>query len=430
MLTSSAALRVAVLVPVLSLPVALFAGSAAQQQGASPGMCRIEVSNGSKGGLVPNAEVYFVPDDQVKAWQLQQAGIDDLDWCTKAVILGRTARTDHNGKLELPIWEGGMLMLAHRDDRWFGRHFDGGPGPMELPLVDEIAFKVRLTDKAGNSITNGVVALRASDGIEEYDLAHSPMSALDNVASFFKIDDFQEEEGAAGYAISVAQVGTFRRIPHVSIDLMDPPSSPIVLEGLPTSTLELDIVDQAGKPVRGEVEVLVKAKRNPDELEIEPPPVRRITDTGKVTIPNVGLGLDLEIEIKRPDSVSANRFEVKGPMEPGKPATHKWDYREKDVLLMGVVVDRDGEPMADTNIDIYFETGNFLTKGKGEWTVKTRADGRIQYPLVCRGRDAIQNAKVRFVRQVEQTGKYMEYQWSTDEVTQAGIIDLGTIQLK
>jgi hypothetical protein len=380
------------------------------------------------GAPISVAEVIWVPEAAVKEWELEQRGIEHQDWFTKVQLLGKAARTDTNGQLVIPSFEDDILVIAHRDNRYWAENFNLRESPFQCPLRMVTPLRVRLTEQGGAPLA-GEVALRASDGIEAWDVATAPASALDNIAHFFGADQYQEELDA-GIAFTVAQVGVFRNTPEVEVDLASEQEAPIQLKGLPTGTIELAINDANGQPLRGEIEVSISAVREPGQNRVPPPPVLRITDTGKVTLPNIGLGVELEIAVKRPYAERSTLYAVEGPKKAGEVVARRVDYKEKDVVLLGRIVDEEGVPLEFDNVDVVFKVGNFLVKGEGEITIRTRADGRVQFPLVCRGRDAIQNADVRFVRKVERLSLHLEYHYAITTVTEAGIIDLGDIVMK
>lgn len=388
---------------------------------------RFEVRD-ENGGPVSVAEVVFVAEDAVKEWELEQRGIADQDWFTKVLLLGKAMRTDTNGQLVIPAFEGNILAIAHRDNRYWAENFNLKESPFQCALREVTPLRVRLTDQGGAAL-QGEVALRASDGITAWDVASAPVSALDNIAHIFGADLY-EEEIAAGYTFTVAQVGAFRNTPEVEVDLANPGDAPVQLKGLPTGAIDLTLNDVNGQPVRGEIEVTISAVREPGQNRVPPPPVLRVTDTGKVLLPNVGLGVELEIAVKRPNAERATYYEVEGPKKAGEVVTRRVDYKENDVLLIGRLVDEQGVPLEFDYVDVVFKVGNFLVKGEGEITIRTRKDGRVQFPLICRGRDAIQNADVRFVRKVEDLNLHLEYHWATKTVTEAGIIDLGDMVMK
>jgi len=412
-----------------SLPTADAAHPAAQDP-VPEGQARIEVLD-DLGKPVSAAEIFMLHGDQARDWNLEQRGIYEQDWLTKVALLGDTVRTGSNGTIDLPLWEeGDMLVLAHRDGRFAGRALKNRPGPHTLTLREAAPFRVRLTDASGQPLVGAEVALRANDGLDQYDLTTAPVSALDNIANLFGAVDYLDEQDA-GSELSVVQVGVFRNVPSMEVDLESPPSGVVQLTGRPTGSLDLTLVGTNGQPLVGEIEVSVRAVRDPGEAAAVPPPALvRVTDTGAVTIPNIGLALDLEVTLRRPFSTTRTRFELKGPRTAGETVTHREEYRERDVLLRGRILDRSGEPMEHDFIDVYFKTGNFLLKGEGVQTVRTRDDGLIQFPLICRGRDAIQWAEVDFVRQVEDTGVRMSRAWEVREVTEAGVIDLGDLRLE
>jgi hypothetical protein len=407
----------------LLLPFVTLAGSG---QDAPPPM-RFEVRD-ANGVEVAGAGIYYVHESQVTEWHLQQRGIDTLDWYSKVALLGTAVRTDTKGRFEIPPFEGDILVIAHRDDRFWAENFSNTETPFECGLRQQTPLRVRLTDIGGAPL-QGEVALRATDGIESFDLTAGPLSPLDNLVHLFGAAEF-EEEVAAGYEMTVVQVGVFRNVPSLAVDLENLPDEPVQLKGLPTGTIELSLFDPAGKPLAGEAEVSIAVVRSGEERGTPPPPLVRVTNTGRVTLPNIGLGLPLEVAVKRPYSERAATYSIEGPKKAGEVVARRIDHKERDVLLVGRLVDEAGAPLVDEYIDVYFKTGNFLTKGEGVITVRSRADGSIQFPLVCRGRDAIQNADVRFVRQVEELHLLLEYRWVTTEVTEAGVVALGDMVMK
>lgn len=412
-----------------SLPAADAARPVAQE-GVPEGMARFEVLD-AEGKPVSAAEIYMLRGDEARDWNLEQRGIPEQDWLTKVALLGEPVRTGANGGIDVELWEDGdMLVLAHRDGFFAGRAVRNRPGPHTLTLREKVPVRVRLTDASGQPLIGSEVALRANDGLDQYDLTTSPVSSLDNIANVFGALDYLEEQDA-GSELSLVQVGVFRSVPKAEIDLESLPGSVVQLTGRPTGSLELTIVGANGQPLVGEIEVSVRAVREAGSAaEVPPPALVRVTDTGSVTIPNVGLALDLELELRRPFSTTRTRIEMKGPRTAGESVPHRIEYAERDVLLRGRILNRSGEPMGDDFIDVYFKTGNFLLKGEGVQTVRTRDDGSIQFPLICRGRDAIQWAEVDFVREVEDTGVRMSRAWEVREVTEAGIIELGDLQLQ
>jgi hypothetical protein len=388
---------------------------------------RFEVLD-ENGAPISSAEIVWVPEDAVKEWELEQRGIEGQDWFTKVLLLGKTARTDTNGRLVIPPFEGDILVIAHRDNRYWAENFSLRESPFQCALRSVTPLRVRLTDQGGAAL-QGEVALRASDGVEAWDVATAPLSALDNIAHFFGADQY-EEELATGYSFTIAQVGVFKNTPEMEIDLASKQEAPVQLKGLPTGTIELSINDANGQPLRGEIEVTISAVREAGQNRVAPPPVLRVTDTGKVTLPHIGLGIELEIGVKRPYAERATLFEVEGPKKGGEVVKRTVDYKERDVVLIGRIIDEEGVPIEFDNVDVVFTVGNFLVKGAGEITIRTRKDGRVQFPLICRGRDAIQNADVRFVRKVERLNLHLEYHWATTTVIEAGIVDLGDMVLK
>lgn len=433
MLSPSPLVRLALLAATtLALTTGMVAATAtvAPTQDAIPdGMARFEVID-SVGQPVSNAELFLLEEARARDWNLEERGIAEQDWFTKVALLGRSVRTNMNGICEVPLWEGRMLVIAHRNGRYFSRNFRSGGGPHECPLRTSTDVRVRLTDASGKPLVGGEVALRADDGIDQYDLTIAPVSVVDEVANLFSAGEWTGEV-EAGSRITVAQVGVFREVPAMEVDIEKLNPAVLTLTGRPTGSLDLTLVDAtAGNALRGELEVSVRAVRRDNDTSVEPPSLLRVTETGQVTIPHIGLGLELILELRRPNSVTVTRIEMTGPKRAGEVLSKRIEYRERDVLLMARVLDAQGDPMSHDYIDVYFKTGNFLMKGEGARTVRTRDDGRIQYPLICRGRDAVQWAEVNFVREVEDMNIRLEHPWEVREVTEAQIIDLGDITLK
>ncbi|QDU82915.1 hypothetical protein Pla163_00090 [Planctomycetes bacterium Pla163] len=416
----------------LALTSGIVAGTATvdpAQDAIPDGMARFEVID-AEGQPVSGAEIFMLEEERGRDWNLEERGIADQDWFTKVALLGRSVRTNMNGICEVPLWEDGMLVVAHKNGRYFARNFRSSGGPHECPLRTPTDVRVRLTDASGKPLTGGEVALRADDGIDQYDLTIAPMSTVDEVANLFAASEWVGEL-EAGSRLTLAQVGVFREVPTMEVDIEQPNPAVLTLTGRPTASLDLTIVDAtAGGALRGELDVRVRAVRRDTDSSIEPPPLRRVTDTGQVTIPHVGLGLELIVELRRPNSETVTRIEMTGPMKAGEVLSKRIEYKERDVLLMARVLDAQGNPLSHDYIDVYFKTGNFLMKGEGAKTVRSRDDGRIQYPLVCRGRDAVQWAEVDFVREVLDLNLRLEHHWEVRVVTEAQIIDLGDITLK
>lgn len=422
------------LLTLLAAPLALVFGAsdsstAAHVQDSVPeGMARFEVLD-AFGKPADSAEIYMIEEENATEWNLVQHGIIDQDWETKVALLGRTVRTRSDGTIDVPLWSDGMLVLAHRNGSYFGRRVRAEPGPHQLPLRDQVPLRVRLTDPSGRPLVGAHVALRTNDGLEKIDLTTAPVSSLGGCANLFGAADFAEEVGA-GYRITVSQVGVFRTVPEMVVDLEALPDEPIQLAGRPTGSLDVKLVGADGKPLVGNVEVSVRIRRDDQVPEVETPPVVRVTDTGSMTIPNIGLGLELLLEVGRPYSSNRTQIVIDGPNSPNEPLAHTIEYEERDVLLRGRVLGKDGEPLAGEYVNVYYEVGNFLLKGKGVQTVRTRESGYVQFPLVCRGRNAIQHAKVEFVYEVEDLHTRHAAAWNVDTVTEAQVIELGDIELE
>ena len=349
---------------------------------SAPGALRVRVLDASDRSALPGAEVWVASMEQLRAHVAEDHAPED----PAGLVMEHGTRgvADAQGLVAFP--HGRRLIVArHRVDGrvLFGLgNARGDPDELvELALARDRTLRFQTVDPEGRPLPGvpaGVTTAQSRGNPEVVTFTEGPQ-ALGEIRHYDAIFAPQIQRGD-----DLILTLPFPLTDPVRVHLRDLDfAEPVRLVVPPTGSVRLDVLDEAGRPLDGDL-VSILALPALAGTEINEAAWWRMTaraQAGVVTLERVGLGLVLDLTLSSRDPLREARLGLRGPTREGQQVRAELSYAPPPAVLLAALVDPQGEPLAERRGSLLVDLDGPEGRVVQGVELRTDAEGRMEVTL-------------------------------------------------
>lgn len=367
-----------------------------------PRTCSIRVLFAQDGRPAAGAEVLLaapshgslLPESEWDAYN--QANADErLDrW-------GSVFPCDERGVARIPVPGGGKFSVAARAGEFWGRRDlraeeAAGDSELVIELKPAIHLRVLVLDERQQAAAGVPVAYRALRFGRGADSALA-LTGADGIATLRHLQEECARNSGRAYEHVVAIGLPLEPAAQASFNPRAPPADPIVLTLPGTGTVEIEVIDLAGRP--GDRLWVGLQKQMSEENRQEYRETKgmigqhtlgltwQLATAGVARFERVGLGLTLEFAADFGSTGTTESGTGLGPARPGETVRHVLRQTETVLVLTGRLVDVRNQPLPSLSL-----TGEICPEGSdgslASVVVESDAEGSFRFPVPLDPEDA------------------------------------------
>ncbi len=328
---------------------------------------------------VPFAELWLVYSDGLdqKAWDEEMAQDGDVD--RASARLGLRARTDAEGRADLPKPDRWLFVIARAGDLYGEWYYmpDRDGAEAKVVLHPDLTLLARLVDQHDHALPGASLVLLQESEDWSWVMQRRTTDAEGRAA--FRHVQMLLNEGGTARAI-LAPGFPLADPPRVEIRLRDFSGEEQVLRIAATGTVRIELFDVDGRPFTKPADVKLQRfwKDRPayfpadqfyERADLGLTQVKAAD--GVALLPYVGLGLDLEAGARFDDTLVHDQVRFAGPASAGEQVR----ARIQQIVLRPTLVMRpvlpDGSALADIKLVVFERTvqeGNVWRSQSSHWT--------------------------------------------------------------
>jgi hypothetical protein len=333
---------------------------------------------------VPQTDIYYLNPQELDEEKVREFG-GTLDF--KAIIqkFGRHYRSNEQAKVQIAPPAEYSLLLAEQGNRSrLLSPLEVVDGQIVVRLKANVRLVVRVIDTAGNAITGVPVGIR----MERKSYSSVSLSARtdsDGKATWKDLNAVLERLPGDSklYAAIEIPIKPENATESQSVELTEQvlQAGTATLTMPPTGKVRVAVVDSRGQRYSGAGVVRIFANADQTSfLNSGPVLVESVVD-GMAEFPYVGLGSPLEVVFLAEGSMNQDRTHIDSPQRVGEWVETTIIHVDRPTLT-GILLDPDGEILADQSISISIRTkrqkGSSSRRGT---TMNTDAEGRFRHEL-------------------------------------------------
>lgn len=400
-------------------------GAVQAQPASSPGGLNPVRALDGKGKPLPGAEVWYVCEAEVPRAALGRLGLLDSDSLTQMAFLGRRLAADAEGLAPVPAWPEGVCVVLVRQgvlcDMRNLRHPDAAG--TEVRVRDRGTLRLTLTDAQGRALPGSAVCVSEILGSERRRVRAAPVDGPGGLGQLDLLDElsFRLEEGST---LELEPFGHFAKPQRLPLDLDNLPSDIVKLESAPFGSLEVRLARADGRVPCGRIEVLVRTVG-----EGASAPIVYLTDDGRLSIPRVGVGTQLELVARRPGGSDRAPVAVQGPKSAGESVAADLEFEESELILLGRLADPSGRPLYRRTFHGVAKARSVFFRREFEFFFQTEPDGSFQMLLPLDEKVPYSEASIELEQLDPENRPIARYRWAAGQELRAECLDLGTVQV-
>ncbi len=401
---------------------------------SGPFTSEVLVVDGDSGAPVAHAEVLW--HDITVFNPVRTKGRDYLtrmllDPELRSRTYGQLTRTGADGRVRIVHPRRRIFVQAVHAGRYAAGRFDSDPaapiGQYRLTLVADHSLEVRVLDAAGRPAVGAPVGLRGSDANGRAVRHWHVLSVPDAVDASAVVRLAHLQTLLADFSASRPQIVEWRvsiASPGLTdigapIDRNALPTEPIVLQLPPTGSIAVRTVVGDAVVVAKAWIGLAAAMPEPDDfvldLDLDPPTDRPAEADGYARFDFVPLAREFAIRVQHGADTWRS---VRGPTEAGEEVRVDVTFTADEVVVIGRLVDTNGDPLAEAELYVTFESNSFVA-----WT---DVDGRFVWKLAGPIETPLESALLRIEPWTRETRvKPTGLRW---ERLERGIVELGDVR--
>jgi hypothetical protein len=327
----------------------------------------VTVVDADGGEALPFAEVIVLDMGMVDESTFQMEMMQQPDFETVFAHFGVVYPTDKTAQVRIPFPEGELLLAGRTDTHFdFSMSIEASEEEMELAIKRVALLRIHVVDEQGLPVEGAPVGLR----MKQDEFSQDMMRNFTNEDGWTNLRLFNlllERLPADGtYA---ALLGLFEKPVEQLVDLHELPKEGVELVMPKTGSLTVTVVDQQGAPLEEYVGVLlniVDGEAGPQEFDPEvQPELVDTTRTGHLTIPAVGLGLDIHVKATSMNEILSGSQTIKGPTASNPHVSVEITVGMEAAVIMGRLVNEEGKPGPNitlrSNMEIKYASGSSST---------------------------------------------------------------------
>ncbi len=343
---------------------------------------------------------------------------------------GKLYLSDEAGQVRIPKVTAPTVLTARKDERVaskqaLGRETDA----LVLAIAPRSEIKVRVTTMAGRPLSAIPTAVCLRYRVQDRQSIPLLYGTTNDrgVAKFSIVPGTIEQFPMDQFNLRVAALGIFNPPLEQSIERDNLPSEAVHLRLGPFGSMEVNILDQEGKPYGQKVYVSFNL-----DTEENKPLFAKTTQDGTVNVPIVSCGLDLKITAMPYPGIDLKPVSrsVQSATNPGEKSSITLQFGSAWGTLKGRLIDEAGEPIKDSKIflQVFADKGQG-TRGDSHYVSTTRT-GQFKVPL-SRGFDSrVFKREIEISTEARENTPPLTVRLPMSSEALKDDIDLGTLTLK
>lgn len=369
----------------------------AEDAGAPERSLMVRVIQSQDGSAAAGAEVLLLPLDGAASLPAEQqeeyrrANADEqLDrW-------GRMFTCDDAGSVRVPVPDVSSFPVGARaNGRWGRKDVRNAklslPAEVQIELRRAVHLLVLVVDESRSPVAGVPVVYRKLHGRSGDDFAEA-VTDEDGIARLAHLQEqamrpMNPECDEHVVALGVATNPTVQ----AAFNPLAPPAEPIVLVLPATGSVEIAVLDAAGKPVTDGLQVVLQTAIKFSRPSATPDPRLFVQGSqgsrtaqvqgGVARFERVGLGLDLEFGADFSRTGYLERRTGQGPQRTGELVQFELRRKEQDPVLSGRVVDEAGEPLREKALEAAVILSGERALHQARFSLRTDSEGRFQVEI-------------------------------------------------
>ena len=277
--------------------------------------------------------------------------------------------TDAEGRVRIKPFKGSFLIAAQTTGQWSWRRVDPAWDSVRLRLERFPDLELRVVDHTGAPAAEVALAIRPLTRSESIAYAEATTDA-DGLASFEDVLGILDAK-AGKRKVAVAIDAPLAEAVEVVIDPAALPAGPLELALPPCGSVEVRVRQLDGAPWNLSPGYL-RTKRTNEEGQAWESELR--IESGRVRLPWVDLGSELEVRYTGRGGTSKKPFKVAGPTRTGQAVVALYKPTETMHVLVGRAVNDDRGPVGGRSVRLAITGGSRYESHR----VKTQSDGRFR----------------------------------------------------
>jgi hypothetical protein len=338
---------------------------------------------------VPAAELWLVYSDGLdqEAWDEEVARDGDMDRASARV--GLRARTDAEGRADLPKPDRWLYVIARAGDL-YGEQFympDRDGAEATIVLYPDLTLLARLVDQQDHALPAASLVLMQESENWSW-VAQRCTTDAEGHAAFRHVQMRLHEGGTARTVL--APGFPLADPPRVEIRRREFPEGEQVLRVAATGSVRIEVFDVDGRPFTKPADVKLQRfwKDRPTyyptaefyeraELGL----MQAETADGVALFPYVGLGLDLEAGARFDDTWMHDQAHFSGPASAGEQIRARIQQRVLRPTLVMRPVLPDGSALADADLELFDRTVQENSVWRHKQSHQTDQEGVLRHTL-------------------------------------------------
>jgi len=261
-----------------------------------------------------------------------------------------------------------------------GQATDAG---LELRIASLATLHVRVQDQTGRPLQDQQVVLRqAAEGRRS--VAIGATTDEQGLASLTILEANRKAMQDMDWELALAGLGDVGD--PLLVDLAALPEETLTLVAKAMGTVEVRVLDEQGKADSGgwgiTLREAVAGREQPSFQDmIEAPALHSMVENGVARFPQVGLGLRLSVEASSLDGAQRVEGKGDGPIDPETPARLSVFPTITEPILVGRLLDADGNPLRSRKISGSLNDVGLHSMGSGSQMLRTDGEGGFRYPI-------------------------------------------------
>lgn len=343
----------------------------------------VTVVDADGGELLPFAEVMVLDMGVIDQSTFQMEMRQQPDFESVFAHFGVVYPTDKSAQVKIPFPEGDLLLAGRTDSHFdFSMSMEATDEEMELAIKRVALLRIHVVDGKGVPVEGAPVGLRMKQDAFSQDMMRNFTNeqGWTNLRLFNLLLERLPADGT--YA---ALMGLFEKPVEKLVDLHDLPKEGVELVMPATGSLTVTVLDQQGAPLEEYVGVLlniIDPDAGPQEFnEEDQPDLVDTTRTGQLTIPAVGLGLDILVKATSVNGVLSGSQVVEGPTATNPDVSVEITVGMEAAVIKGRLVNEEGKPGPNISLrsrmELEHENGSSSTSS----SVRTDEEGYFKIRL-------------------------------------------------
>lgn len=306
----------------------------------------VTVVDADGGELLPFAEVIVLDMGVLDESTFQMQMMQQPDFETVFAHLGVVYSTDKSAKVMIPFPEGELILAGRTDTHFdFSMSTETADDEVELAIKHVALLRVHVIDENGADVEGAPVGLRIKQDIFKQDMMRN-FTAEDgwtNLRLFQLLLDRLPADGTF-----VAIMGLFQEPIEKLVDLQELPEDGVELVMPESGSMTVTVVDEEGNPVEDYLGIMLNIV-DPDpgprmDEEIDQADFVDTTQTGTLTIPRIGFGLDITVKATSINEILTGTVVVEGPTRSHPHVDVQVTISMEASVIKGRLVNAEGKP--------------------------------------------------------------------------------------